>query len=68
MNEWLMNKLTLAIISPDSAFWILLYALLIFLPLLGLFSDDLKTRPVVEKYVQTMHNVQPYIKYVRALI
>ena len=68
MNDWLMNKPKHTIISPDSTFSILSYALLIFLPTLGLFGDDLKTRPVVEKYVQTRHNVQPYIKYVRSLI
>jgi hypothetical protein len=35
---------------------------------LGLFGDDSKTRPVVQHYVDTRHNDQPYIKFPKGFV
>jgi hypothetical protein len=35
---------------------------------LGLFGDDAVTRPVVQHYVDTQHNEQPYVKWPKGFV
>ena len=35
---------------------------------LGLFGDDTVTRPVVQHYVDTQHNDQPYVKWPKGFV
>ena len=68
-NELMSTKTEVLDCSRYCQFNCSIYSTIAFLrSILGLFGDDVKTRPVIEKYVETRHNVQPYIKYVRLFI